>query len=498
MLRYLITFLIGSCFSVVWGNSSKICDDLHKFSCAPGDYDDGTGVARNSSLSESNSNALQTEMIKTLNTKFKEAVNSPDNKYFVKIALSTLGLSNSPFCELQNNKYSEKCRNDIVQGLTDQALKDISGSNSLNLGVMGGGLGFPHNKSLQISDVVLLSGNPVYKEIKSIAFEKARTKISDEDVLNKIRDKIFPDIKSRIIAKIKKYVKDEKKREILIDKVTAIRWNGKSCFGSEESQNLPLFLTPNAFYLPDANTFTVCSGLIFNNKSEFQLANVVAHELSHAIDPCGITIGPEDFKFDYTDKATKEQAESEYPFENIISCLRGANSVEAKRFNRKNSSPYGFPMPAPPMPGSNSNYYYGEYNVGANNNNTEDEFNGFCGGIDQIGESFSDWMAAEVLPEYIRENHKDLSKEQSIIGYSNVWRGMCVEKSNTGTYTGMFDVHPNVEFRVNRILLAHPDIRQQMGCSENHAKYTHCNPELSTAEAADKPKSQIGGRGSVK
>jgi hypothetical protein len=95
--------------------------------------------------------------------------------------------------------------------------------------------------------------------------------------------------------------------------------------------------------------------------------------------------------------------------------------------------------------------------------------NPFCTG-DQIGESFSDWLASEVLPRYIEKNFSHLSRDQIRNGYSNVFRGMCSNMNPASTNVfGMPDPHPTIQARVNKILLAHPDVRRQLGCEKDSA-----------------------------
>jgi hypothetical protein len=152
--------------------------------------------------------------------------------------------------------------------------------------------------------------------------------------------------------------------------------------------------------------------------------------------------------------------EAQFPFTGVISCLRSPDSVGAKvfppppAFGGFTSSPYPMPAPGPgednftppPMPVTVPD---------------------FCSN-DQIGESFADWTAAEITPKYLKEKHPELTREQFRYGYTNIFRGMCsnVNPASPGGMMGP-DVHPDVRLRANRIILASPEIRKQMGCTDD-------------------------------
>ncbi|MFX5555142.1 M48 family metalloprotease, partial [Acinetobacter baumannii] len=49
---------------------------------------------------------------------------------------------------------------------------------------------------------------------------------------------------------------------------------------------IPVDAEPNAFYRWQDNSFTVCAGMLMSSTSEFQLAQVISHELGHSSDAC--------------------------------------------------------------------------------------------------------------------------------------------------------------------------------------------------------------------
>jgi hypothetical protein len=91
----------------------------------------------------------------------------------------------------------------------------------------------------------------------------------------------------------------------------------------------------------------------------------------------------------------------------------------------------------------------------------------FCGGTDQIGEAFSDWMGTEILADYMEKNMSSLSQKKKMNGISNLSSRFCYEGSG-------FDVHPDSKLRIDRLLMANPKIRDQIGCSTPKNNVHYC------------------------
>jgi hypothetical protein len=100
----------------------------------------------------------------------------------------------------------------------------------------------------------------------------------------------------------------------------------------------------------------------------------------------------------------------------------------------------------------------------------------FCSN-DQIGESFADWMAAEVLPNYMEQNYK-LTTQQYQYGYGNARRLICrISENASQSRANNGDDHPLIEDRINRILLMNPKVRQQMGCAPSVSDRVYCDAD---------------------
>jgi hypothetical protein len=278
--------------------------------------------------------------------------------------------------------------------------------------------------------------------------------------MKKLKKKVLPQIKELLIDKVTRMVRDPVARRNMIAKVRSIRFAGVKCQATNEIAGV---LTTNAFYQPNNNTFTYCLGMNVLSKSRFALAFVVAHELSHSVDPCNLTIGPSDWAFKYKTVDSDSAALRQYPIANVLECLRSEKSVGAKSFflNPPAASSYGT---------------YGDYGVPSaypSPSNTQpksfDPSTAFCSHQDQIVESFADWMAAEITPDYIAKNHPKLTTQQMRNGYSNIFKSGCGEaESDT-------DVHPLMAKRVDYLTLMQPKIRKQMGCAAQVPERITCD-----------------------
>ncbi|MEI8347500.1 MAG: hypothetical protein WCG27_08530, partial [Pseudomonadota bacterium] len=403
------------------GEKGGLCKDLYKFTCAPGEYDDGTGVSINSVLAKTKYEAVVNSSKELFKKKFEEIL--ADNKatgfpYFKKVALSTLGLTHAPDCQSTEVKEQKNCTKVLAQGLAEISLKRIFPGyvNSLpaasteNFGTR------PSVAYWDLAELERLTQNSIYKAAEENLAEITKKEIIDNQAVTKIKTKVFPGIQELLTNRITGYVKDKKAAQLMIEKIAAITFRGTDCSTLDNSHgNAPSdisvspLLVPNAFYDPITNTFRYCNGFLLTSQSEFQMAFTIAHELSHSIDPCHIADGPEDFRFKYRDPdASKIQTivncEFEYPLSGLITCLRGGNSVGAKRVVDTMKM---LEVPtASSTPSTQSDTVYLSKN------------SPFCY-VDEIGESVADWLADDILPDYIQKNYPKLTQRQYRLGYSN-------------------------------------------------------------------------------
>lgn len=77
-------------------------------------------------------------------------------------------------------------------------------------------------------------------------------------------------------------------------------------------------------------------------------------------------------------------------------------------------------------------------------------------------------MSAEIAPRYIGDRFPKLNLDQRLNGYSNVFRLSASEQDIEN------NSHPLIRHRVNRILLANPEVRKQLGCGDVPAQARYC------------------------
>jgi hypothetical protein len=423
---------------------TMLCQDLYRLSCAAGEYDDGTGISQGGSSLEDKVASFKTQASTLLKAKYENLLSEGDSAYVRELALAAYGLKDTSFCEAATSKT---CISLLAKNMADLSLKRMFAQNT-----------YAYGKAVQapgVQDLDLLVSNSRFKEAEKAVSQDMQKKIKSLTIdEKKISDEIFPKVKSLIIDLIEKRVADPATKDLLRKKISSITYNGSSCgvTGAFDSgPSLTALLVPNAFYDPNANSFQFCNGFLLMSNSEFMLAHVIAHELSHSFDPCWITKGPSTTAFTYPSLDLKTSEET-YPFKDVISCLRTPESVEAKSAEdlmKSMQSSYGGGMGGSVPMG---------YGIGS----APQVVHPLCAG-DQLGEALPDWIATEILPTYIADRFPNLTPSQRQIGYSNVWRSSCVP---AGTPLNPMDPHIETQHRVNRLLILNPLVRKQMGCPD--------------------------------
>ena len=406
-------------------NSEGLCTDLYRLTSASGNYDDGTAIGNNTSTAESKIGTIKQQESDFFDKKFGAALQIKENSSFRTLGLSAFGLAHTPECEVGNQKA--KCDASISKGLTEVAMRRIFPDPAA---VSNDPTSFSDGATLR--DLDLLLQNPAYLDLETTLASQAKSQIQDPEITHKIQNMIFPEVKRLIAKLLENSIADPKVRQNLMAKVNAIRFEELDCSSLSGKKNLSKTpsvasrLLPKSYYDSATNTFRYCNGYLIGNQSEIAITAAIAHELGHSIDPCNISNGPTEFNFKYSDPGNSVKSEAEYPLSGLISGLRSEKSVQAKK--------------------------------------AFDGSGDFCHS-DQITGSVSDWMTAEIMPDYIGQHFPNLSRNQTRIGYSNIFRGTGDSSNPT---------HADTEKRVNKILLVNPKVRQQMGCSgelDSHSTY---------------------------
>ncbi len=272
-------------------------------------------------------------------------------------------------------------------------------------------------------------------ELEKRYSSKLLDRIRYKDDEQKVK-KMAIELKDELIQKILTYITDESQRKIILSRLENTEFSGFECEGND---HLKSYFFKGAFItneLDKRHTVSYCGGNLSTNNSAFSMAYLLVHEFSHSIDPCNLRP---------TDKSKFDRVflESQHPFSNVIACLRSPDSVEAD-FREEMFNP----------------------------ESTNDVF---CRN-DQIAESFSDWLAAEVVPSYIKKVYPNLKASDYKQGYLNISRTLsCVAQINSTSFNPPVPIYPSPSNRINRLMMANPQIRKSVGCKESAQRITYCN-----------------------
>ncbi len=293
-------------------------------------------------------------------------------------------------------------------------------------------------KDISMAEKDQLRGDKAYDKIVSDLDEQIQKDLASAKGAQEIQKTLLLRMKNLISQRINEMDQLEPtQKKQLVDKVKAIQFDKTPCtsVGQGGEQKISPSLTTDIFYSPTHNTLQLCPSFLLHEKDEFQLALELAQELSHSIDPCSIAMGTSPSPFKYKKPNDLKAMKSQYPLHKLLSCLQEEKASEAK-------------------------VHATFFCEAQNNTNTN---------------SISDWMTAEVLPRSFDKK----SKLEYQAGYAHAATTLC----------GSTD-----ESRINRILLANPKIREQMGCPPQAAKESHDCSEKPSAAARTQTPAPEGGR----
>lgn len=449
---FYVVLILGS---VAWADKDSVCNDLAHFSCAPGSYNDGTGIIKSEDELKQQVRESSDKAREEFSRSFEKIVDDPKNEYFHDLAESALGLDDAPDCNSEDAVAKAACRKNLVIGLTNLADRTFQSNRTSASEEMVARYG-------EMRDMNSLLLNGKFQGVLKTVGDKVNGQFDQSELAGKVAD-TFEQMKTLIVERLKALTIEDKAKALMIKKVSSIDFAGTSCDALTPKNSTPVAadLTNNAYYNPVQNDFHYCAGRLFQGSSMFQIAQTIAHEISHSIDPCVISTGPKSVAIKYSSTQDISVLESEYPIKNIIACLRNTRSIQAQRVMQSSSGQMG---------GA-----YGNYGNAFTPPTSQPAT--FCGN-DQITESFADWMADEVLPSYIEKNYS-LTTDQARTGYSNVFRSSCYIPNEVASVT---DVHPTYLLRINKLILANPKIRRQMGCPlANDTQTIYCDPNANVA-----------------
>jgi hypothetical protein len=277
------------------------------------------------------------------------------------------------------------------------------------------------------------------------------------------------------------------KKKILISKIKntriALDPNDLNDVRYSDCHDISPGITSTAIFNDDSgpvHEIHICIGAMANieNLNRYSLIHMISHELSHSIDPCALESEANELK----------EGPNPFAFKNFypqtIFCLRGGsgnigcnnsvlncNNDQARQeycsfyYNGENVKKcfqqYSQERPSCPAGKPDPNY---------NHNNLAD-YEKNDPGKDQISESFSDFMAAENVSQFIKNAKSEDEKTDALLsiasGNSRL-HGVCL-KTNTP------DPHPPGFIRTNRINMSSKSFRESIGCLSGPPKTLKAN-----------------------
>ncbi len=296
----------------------------------------------------------------------------------------------------------------------------------------------------------------------------------------KISETIMPRVREILTDIVRRSGLDPAAEDFMLSKLRTMhfRFNGEECRKIPGLGGPTYFLRtpyPGAPVLP--NTLSFCTGSANWPDSEFLLAQIIGHEMSHSVDNCAMTMSGLPAYRNHGRMDGERNATGRF-----AQCLRSADSMHAQAGTMCPTRRVDHP--------------------------------------DQFQEAYADYMGDEVVAAYMDKFHADLSRDSMRAGYGNIATFMCRELTKIRHPHGMmppggpmgpmaggpggpygedpmggegpfyykyseksdpYDPHPPAFRRANFGIAVQPLIRRQMGCSvipPEGARY--CGPDGGT------------------
>lgn len=433
------------------------CTDLAKVACRPGDRSDGTGTRYSRSAVTQRSMKAELAMRAKLPGLVSDFMKEPGSLFLRNIAAEQFGID-SEDCDSSDKTVSQKCQSIVNEGMVElvanSLFENAGPAKSRPVGLMG---------------VDSIIGHKKYTEFAKGLYLEWMKQSSDQERTGPIVDRVFEDILKDYPAFIDSLPLDEQMKKKMKAKIASIDTEIKpSC---SDIGGFNYNVDPNAFYFPTTQEVHFCPGTLMNTDSEFTIATALGHELGHALDGCFIAMDGGVYSYPANDPL-----QLTYPIPNVVSCLRGATSLDIQsRAAWTEAQGVGGGAQGPGAPRS---YKYnsgsGKYGSKAPKSAAFDLTN--CVQNDQIAEGVSDWIGAELAARYIKRRAEQLklTEQNRRDGWANANAHLCDWKIPSTTY----DTHSSGEKRINAILMMNPSIRTQMSCPPDSKpeNYAYCDP----------------------
>ncbi len=320
-MRPLISALVVLSFMSGSSRAGDVCKDMYRFARAPGFYPDGTGKdgkagARNLETTQLFVGQAEERVRPKIRNYFSALFKRKDLKDFRRTVVNAFGLDCDVECKrmIISDEFSGRVLANVLDGLTTLLLSELFADRDKLFVIKSK----DKTRSIieeqeRIEDLTFLREHPFYKKAKETLRREILNELTLQDPDELIRS-TFDKVRPLLIETVERMVPNEKDREFMVERLGSITFEGTDCtFGQPSSdESVMNALQFNASYDARSKTFKFCRGIVAVNQSEFTLVHIIAHELSHAIDPCGIAVGPGDYRFIYDSLKDPKLAANEY------------------------------------------------------------------------------------------------------------------------------------------------------------------------------------------
>lgn len=426
-----------------WGDEHPVCKDLFKRACAPGSRQDGTGRVLSATEMRDKVVAIEGKFSGDVKKDVKKFIQDPSRKDLINRILSAANVDLDT-CESEPKVCQDSAENWLYEYTRDQ----LFGGHDIS----------DRPASRKPVPLIALDMDDDFQKLTDNYKSKIQDELTDKKLQKKVGEDIFPKLKQLMIERLEKADLPKGVRSRMITRVKALKYSNKNCHQEMTSWHL----LPNAFQMK--NEVRLCTSVLAMNTSEFAIASLLGHELAHVIDPCNM-VDPHGGILNDITPASYLEVDNIFPLKGVLSCLRKDSSIWARTMDQLED-----PNEADQVRGSAEGNDPDNTGKDRPPNFSQDA----CREGDQISEALCDYLSAEILTKYISQNHQ-LTTQQYRDGFANAGATGCV-----GDIKGS-PKYASFERRVNGILLAHPEVREKMGCKQEHSKYKYC-PEGGQAQ----------------
>lgn len=448
---------------------------------------------------------------------------------------------NEQFLDIAKERYGDQikeCKSADGEALCLKAIAKTLASWILNRWVEEKKL-FLNNEfspKLDLDSTEYLIQSPIFVRLEKSIVEMRTDLAGGGAARNRYLQSTFPEVRRRIVERVADMDLPDETRTKMLRRLKAIEPDLSSC--NEKHKGLQAMFQADAHYHPVRQTLVLCPHFFHHADDPIVHIFVTAHELSHSIDPCTLRRGPKAITPKVEPARDQNEMDNQHPFANVLKCLRSEQSIKAEpgappetviddifpfpgrrpddfplprwpsdyQYDARRRSPLGLPPGGAIDPRSHFWWWFFESEEEkarrvakeyqkqmdeqwreweemrrqmVQRTKTPERLEN-CQPRDQIGEAFSDWIATETLNQMAKEGAIDSNSLK--VGLTKIAQHFCAYAPGGPSRLG----HPASQKRMERILMAHPQLRQALGCPETALGIAYCDAKKFFAPEAAK------------